>query len=208
MPDLIGVLGGTFDPVHKQHIAIARAAKEQFGLAEVRFMPTFQPAHRQQPIASFADRVAMLELALADEPNFIVDTREQYCSRPSHLANSLMSLKSSALGEHLVFILGSDAFESFADWYRPDLITALSHILVYERPGHPIDDTLKQQKLPKQLKRAPAGQVSVIEGELCDLSATQIRKDLSELEKAVTLPDLNTNVRQYILDNKLYLYGD
>ncbi len=92
-PRPIGVLGGTFDPIHHGHLRPALEALERLDLAEVRFIPCRQPPHRGQPMTTAEQRLALLELAVAEQPGFVVDDRELRREGPSYMVDTLASLR-------------------------------------------------------------------------------------------------------------------
>jgi nicotinate-nucleotide adenylyltransferase len=134
----IGVFGGTFDPVHVGHLAIAQAALDSAKLDRVVFVPARRsPLKDRGPFASEEDRLAMLEAAVKDEPRFAVSRVELDRPGPSYTVDTLEALK----GEGTLFlILGSDALADLAKWRSPERIRALASLLVARRPGAPEPD--------------------------------------------------------------------
>jgi nicotinate-nucleotide adenylyltransferase len=131
----LGVFGGTFDPVHVGHLAIANAALEELALDRVVFVPARRsPLKDRVPLASEADRVAMLEAAIADEPRFEISRVEIDRDGPSYTVETLTTLRSE--GE-LFLILGGDAYADFDRWHEPQRIRSLAAIVVAARPGAP-----------------------------------------------------------------------
>ena len=136
----IGVFGGTFDPVHVGHLAIALAALESVPLDRVLFVPVRRsPLKDRDPLASTADRVAMLETAIASEPRFALSRAELEREGVSYTVDTLEALRPQ--GE-LFLILGSDALADLARWRAPDRIRELATILVAARPGAPEPDAM------------------------------------------------------------------
>ena len=135
----LGVFGGTFDPVHVGHLAIALAALESAKLDRIVFVPARRsPLKDRGPEASEADRLLMLEAAVKDEPRFAVSRVELEREGPSYTVDTLEALRPQ--GE-LFLILGSDALADFARWRSPERIRTLAKILVARRPGGPQSDT-------------------------------------------------------------------
>jgi nicotinate-nucleotide adenylyltransferase len=131
----IGVFGGTFDPVHVGHLAIAQAALETAGLDRVVFVPAKRsPLKEAGPVAGEADRLAMLQAATKDEPRFAVSRVALDRDGPSYTVDTLEALRTE--GE-LFLILGSDAHAELARWKSPDRVRRLAKILVARRPGAP-----------------------------------------------------------------------
>ena len=132
----VGIFGGTFDPIHVGHLAIARAALESVPLDRVIFVPAKRsPLKDRPPVASEADRLAMLESVIAEEPCFSVSRIELEREGPSY---TIDTLEAFADGGELFLILGSDALAEFPRWRMPDRIGALATILVADRPGAPL----------------------------------------------------------------------
>lgn len=131
----IGVFGGTFDPVHVGHLAIAHAALESVPLDRVLFVPARRsPLKERGPVATEADRLAMLELALAGEPRFAVSRAELDREGPSYTVDTLAGLAGS---DELFLILGSDAIADLPRWKDPERIAQLATLVVADRPGAP-----------------------------------------------------------------------
>lgn len=129
---LIGVLGGTFDPIHYGHLRIALEAMEQYRLKEVRFIPCKLPVHKNTPIASTEHRLAMINLAIAGEKRFICDDREIRRESPSYMIETLQSLqeeKNTTLG----LIVGNDILPTFSTWHRWKEIQEIAKLLVLPR---------------------------------------------------------------------------
>jgi len=140
----IGVFGGTFDPVHVGHLAIALAALESVPLERVLFVPARRsPLKDRDPVASVADRVAMLQAAIAGEPRFALSRVELERDGVSYTVDTLEALKPQ--GE-LFLILGSDALADLARWRTPDRIRELATILVAARPGAPEPDPVHRAR--------------------------------------------------------------
>ena len=140
----IGVFGGTFDPVHVGHLAIALAALESVPLDRVLFVPARRsPLKDRDPVASVADRVAMLQAAIAGEPRFALSRVELERDGVSYTVDTLEALKPQ--GE-LFLILGSDALADLARWRTPDRIRELATILVAARPGAPEPDPVHRAR--------------------------------------------------------------
>jgi nicotinate-nucleotide adenylyltransferase len=131
----LGVLGGTFDPVHNGHVAAAEAAVECADLDEVVFVPTGNPPHRPPAEASPAQRLEMCGLATADEPRFAVSDIEVKREGPSFTLDTLLALRGANPHAELFLVLGWDAASQFRSWHRPDEVLQLAPIVVVSRPG-------------------------------------------------------------------------
>ena len=177
----LGILGGTFDPVHHAHLAMARAALEALALERVVFLPTGAPRYRAPALASGAHRVAMLRLAIAGEPRFAVDEREL---APGHSGYTVDTLKS--LGYRPVLLLGADQYAKFETWHRWREILERADLAVFARPGSELGDGRA-----RQVPFAPM-----------DVSASGIRARIARGESIAGL--VPPEVADYIARHKLY----
>ena len=133
-----GVLGGTFDPVHRGHLALARAARAELGLDEMLFVPAGRPWRKAgRIVAPAADRLAMLRLALESEPAFRVETLELDHPGPSYTADTLEALRAARPDDELLCILGEDALVDLPNWVRPERILELATLAVARRESVP-----------------------------------------------------------------------
>jgi nicotinate-nucleotide adenylyltransferase len=135
---LIGVFGGSFDPVHLGHLWVAEAAAESLGLDQIRWIPTAtSPLKRNGPIASSETRLQMLKLALAGSPVHVVDDRELKRGKISYTVDTLESLHEEFPNDEFVLIIGSDSLATFDQWRSPARILALAKLAVVQRGGDP-----------------------------------------------------------------------
>ncbi len=160
--------GGTFDPVHAGHLAVARAARDFLG-APVRLVPASVPPHRGPTAASAADRADLLALAVAGEPGLAVDTRELQREGPSYTVDTLRGLRA----EHgplapVAWLVGADAFRGLASWHDWRDLFGLAHLVVAVRPGHGLDG------LPEALSAACAGRWAGLPGDLSESPAGRL----------------------------------
>lgn len=132
----LGIFGGTFDPPHIAHLRLAIEAREALQLAEVVFVPAGSPPLRDAPQASPAQRLAMVECAIADMPGYSVDASEMMVSGPSYTVATLARLRKQHGMRPLVLLMGADAFARLPAWQRWRELFALAHIGVATRPGH------------------------------------------------------------------------
>lgn len=130
----IGVLGGTFDPVHNAHLAMAQAALQYLPLEKVLFIPTGTPRYRKPAVASGEDRVAMLRLALGGNPEYGIDTRELRPEASGYTVDTLRALHAEGM-QHLYLLMGADQFSKLGSWHRPEEVMRLARIAVFARPG-------------------------------------------------------------------------
>lgn len=217
-PGPLGILGGTFDPVHRAHLHLARAALKQLRLDGVVWIPTGQPSHRQAPFAPAAHRLEMVRLATAGEPRFSVDATEALADEPSYTVPTLERLRLRHGAERpFVLLMGADAFLGLPTWRRWREIFDLAHVAVASRPGAPLAAENMDEELAGLLQRrwrtrfaalsaAPAGAIAGFEIEPVeppDLSATAIRE---RLRAGADVPAdlLPPGVLDYIRRNHLY----
>lgn len=182
---MIGLLGGTFDPIHYGHLRTALEIRDALTLEEVRFLPCGIPPHRDRPEADALTRAALVARAIADMPGFVLDRRELDRSGPSYTYETLCSLREE-LGreQRLCLILGADAFAGLPDWHRAGEILALTHVIIARRPGDsgtmsPRLADLVQGRISEQagdLRAAASGRVMWVEVTQLDISATTIRE--------------------------------
>lgn len=181
--------GGTFDPVHNGHLAIAAAARAALD-AGIAMMPAADPPHRAPPGASAAQRAAMLELAVQDRPGLSVDRRELRRSGPSYSIETLRELRDE-LGPDapIVLLLGADSFSGLPTWKDWRALFALSHFVVAERARSPLDSELpacladdlagRWTDRREVLLQSPAGRVLRLRQPLQAASATAIRRQIA-----------------------------
>ena len=162
----IGIFGGTFDPIHYGHLRPALELLETLELAEVRFIPCRIPAHRGLPQVTAEQRLALVRLALADQPGFMADDRELRREGPSYMVDTLASLREDVGPETpLCLIIGADAFRELHTWRRWRELTDWAHIVVMQRPGvlqslpTALETFMAPRVLgdPQALRRNPAG---------------------------------------------------
>ncbi|MCI5143010.1 MAG: nicotinate (nicotinamide) nucleotide adenylyltransferase, partial [Candidatus Electrothrix sp. ATG1] len=135
----IGLFGGTFDPVHNGHLAIARQAAEEAWLDEVIFVPTADPPHKAAPGASFWHRVTMLEIvfsrSVVAEDRFGISLIEAELPFPSYTVDTLFELKRRLMNPRCYFIIGADSLLDLPLWYQYQKLLSLTHFIVLSRPG-------------------------------------------------------------------------
>lgn len=132
----IGILGGTFDPIHYGHLRMAEELAQSLALDEVRFVPAARPPHRGEPHAPADQRAAMVEAAIAGNPRFAFDGRELERGGPSYMVDTLASLRAEVGPDvPLYLLLGADAFLGLAGWSRWKSLFEFAHLAVAHRPG-------------------------------------------------------------------------
>ncbi len=132
----IAILGGTFDPVHTGHLILATCARDQLSCDKVLLIPNVQsPLKPSGPVASFADRLAMLERAIGDTPGLQVSDIEGHRERPSYTVDTLTALHDMYPQDELYLIVGGDAMRDFGHWHEADRVQELAQIAVVARRG-------------------------------------------------------------------------
>lgn len=194
----LAILGGTFDPVHLGHLRVAWEAAEALE-AEVRLMPAHVPPHRPAPLASAAQRVAMLEAALAGQQRLTLDTRELRRDGASYTVDTLRELRDELpAAQALILLLGADAFAGLPTWHRWRELFEHAHIVVLTRPGHhaPLPAELTAEIAPRrvasraELRLAAAGKVLDLPVTPLEISASAVRALLAAgREPRWLLPD-------------------
>ncbi len=216
----IGLLGGTFDPIHFGHLHMAQELAEALKLDEIRFIPAATPPHKATPSVSASNRAAMVRLAISNNPLFSLDDRELSRSGASYTVDTLQSLRDE-LGQNtsLVLLMGSDAFTKLNTWHRWESLIEFCHIALVNRPQaqRPVNITTQNESFPKELETflqyhyaenskdlliEPAGLVTMQHITALDISATQIRTSLQQKQSVrYLMPD---NVIDYIEAQGLY----
>ncbi len=205
----IGLLGGTFDPVHVAHLALARAALEHLALDELRFVPTGHSWQKARAGADAQQRIEMLRIATAALPRTSVDERETHRSGPSYTIDTLIELRAQ-LGENaaLVWIVGSDQLRNLATWHRWDELLRYAHLAVARRAGDALDAldapvrALVDERLRDSLSDAPAGSIVFFPMPPMHVSGSTLRARMRGGEQPAEL--LPAGVLDYIERNRLY----
>ena len=196
----IGILGGTFDPVHRGHLEIARVAMDEAGLERVIFIPAGQPRLKSgDPSASPEERLEMLRLAVSEIPGFDVSGMELRRSGPTLTVETLRELREElGDGVELCFILGLDALLRFDQWVEPERVVELARLLAVSRPGYSGFDW------PEFYSRNPyaEGRVDCLDSTAIDVSASELRARIASGASVSGL--LPAAVEEYIRDNGLY----
>lgn len=213
----VGVLGGTFDPIHFGHLRLAEELAEALKLHEVRILPAGHPPHRGQPRAAASHRLEMARRAVAGNPRFVLDEREIHKASPSYSVETLAALRRERPPETpLVLFMGGDAFTGLTTWHRWQELLDLAHLAVAHRPGfssavwedalpEPLRKLLATRRCeqPAELTDRPAGKICFHAITQLDISASQIReRALRGKSLRYLLPD---SVIDYINENHLYV---
>ena len=214
---LVGIFGGTFDPIHYGHLRVAEEIVETVGLQKMYFVPAGMPRLRHSPVASSQHRVEIVRLAIQKNPDFVLDEREIYRDGVSYSIDTVREFKQE-FGEEvrLCFILGADAFIKLPEWNNWKELFNLCHFIVSTRPGYTL--TLIKELLSKELreecsqrwvsnteslKKDTSGLIFIASTTMLDISATSIRAHIAAGRSVRHLvPSVTVN---YISENKLYL---
>ncbi|MEZ0231734.1 MAG: nicotinate-nucleotide adenylyltransferase [Methylophilaceae bacterium] len=210
----IGILGGTFDPIHFGHLRMAQELADAVSLDQVRLIPSGNPPHRSQPQTSAEHRAAMVKLAISDNPRFILDEREILRNGTSYTIDTLIALRESLEASTSInFMVGSDAFLNIDTWHRWEALLDYANLVVAHRPNTPpsrekmstrLRSVLDQKISPsaETLKNQPAGLICLQDVTSLDISASKIRMLLNmQTSPKYLTPDA---VIDYIKSNQLY----
>jgi nicotinate-nucleotide adenylyltransferase len=209
-PSPVGILGGTFDPVHTAHLRIAQLALDVLDVKLVLWLPTGAPAYRTAPVAPADDRVAMLRLALAGEPRYAIDTRELEPGASGYTVDTLAALRARyGAALPLVLLIGGDQFAKLESWHRWRELFRLAHVAVFARPGWAPPQGEAGAEL-RARSAAPhgdwraraAGAIIAVDMPPIDISATALRRAIAQDEDvSAALP---AEVLHYITTHRLY----
>jgi nicotinate-nucleotide adenylyltransferase len=183
MSEPIGLFGGTFDPIHYGHLRTAFELLQSLKLAQVRFLPTGSPAHREAPLASSELRLDMVRAAVAGQAGFAVDDREIRRSGVSYSVDTLIELRREYPQRSLCLLLGMDAFLGMPTWHRWREIFELAHVVVAHRPGWkaPITGPLGEEMVDRgtgsvhELHGSSAGRIHVHAVTQLEIASTDLR---------------------------------
>lgn len=201
----LGVLGGTFDPPHVGHLILAEEACLALGLGQVLFTPAGGPWRKAgQELSPREDRLAMVRLAVADNPHFAVSALEIEREGPSYTAETLTALRDQfGLKTELFFIMGADSLADFPHWHEPQRILELARLAVAERPEP--EDVALEEGLADDLARAMREKVIWLRMPRIDISSTAVRDRVRRgLSIRYWVPPA---VEEYIRQHGLYVGG-
>jgi nicotinate-nucleotide adenylyltransferase len=196
----VALFGGTFDPPHRGHIGIARAAADAFGLDTVLFAPAGQqPLKTATGATPFPNRLAMVELACAADPRFTASTIDapRTDGAPNYTVDTLAALRSQMPEATLYNLVGADSFLSLRKWREPERLLALAEWIVASRPGYPLNDLSGLRLTDTERAR-----VHLLETVAMDISATMLRERLAAGDRCRDL--LPPEILSYIQAHRLY----
>lgn len=206
----IGMLGGTFDPIHMAHLRIAEKAQQQFDFDTLYFIPCGIPPHRETPVASTEHRVAMIQSVIAKQPHFKIDRCEIDRNTPSYTIETLHILKARHPNDTLYLILGMDAFQALNQWKDWQQILTHCNLILVQRPGyeqslHPeLQDFLHRHQRAWPDKTPPSHQaIYTLLMDWLPISSSDIRQKLQS-HKPVT-HEIADEVLKYIKEHQLYV---
>jgi len=199
----IGVIGGTFDPIHFGHLVIAEEVYATLKLAEMVFVPAGQPPHKPEQVVTPAqDRLAMLQLAIASNPHFTISMVDLERPGPSYTVETLRLLREQ-WGEQtaIYFVIGRDSLEDLLDWYNPvGILEQLDYLVAVKRPGY----TEEKGYIERLEERLPGirQRLIIMSAPQLEISATELRQRVAEGRPIkYQVPEV---VEQYILQHGLY----
>ena len=206
---IIGLLGGSFDPIHNGHLHIAQSVLDTFCLDAVHFIPNFQSPEKKQTSTSADDRIEMARLATKNHAKFIVNDIEIQRQGTSYTVDTLRSLKKDHPENKLAFIMGADAFNHFSRWHQYHEILTLCSLIVINRPSFSITAEAENNDIAARINHSPSelGQnenqnIFTIHAKPTPISSTSIRQHIANGELA-DLP-LPFAVKNYINQHRLY----
>jgi len=199
----VGVMGGTFDPIHYGHLVIAEEVRAALELTEVIFIPAGHPPHKStRTVTEVTHRVAMLQLALASNPYFRISHLEIERTGPSYTVDTLHTLRAEwGASTALFFIIGWDSLEELYTWHRAAaILTEITQLVAVRRPGYEEDhkyNSILEQRLPGILEK-----LVVVQAPQLEISATDLRQRVAE-ERPIKYQTPEA-VETYINENRLY----
>jgi len=210
MPEIIGIFGGTFDPVHNGHTETISHLMTLIPFKKVIVVPDVRPPHRQEAIGSFEDRLAMTRLAFKNHKKVSVEELGASRSGPSYAISTVKEILKKEGNIKIVVIVGSDAFAEIDSWYRWKELLRLVNFVVMKRPGHITPKNKKSFKLINQkneidelVQKRGAGKVVEVKVKPLRISSSGIRENLGNGIDINLL--VGPKVREYLISNKLYV---
>lgn len=213
--EIIGLFGGTFNPIHNGHLALAQSVLDTLNCSQIRFIPAAIPPHKAIPAVTAQHRATMVQLAIADHPEFILDTCELDRKGPSYTVETLHLLRHRLPDQSLCLMIGQDSYQKLPTWHRWQELLDYCHLLVVHRAetaqnlqlhtGHE-DKLVDITNAPQQFAEHTHGFISYLPVTPPDISSTRIREALSKAEVAI-VDGIPEKVMYYISENHLYQTG-
>lgn len=195
----IGIMGGTFNPIHNAHLMLAELAREEYKIDKLLFMPSGNPPHKQEEKPVPAEhRGEMCRLAIEDNPDFLYCDYEINKSELSYTANTLEYFKNKYPKDELYFIIGGDSLCALETWYKPEKILAFCTILVFERSGVCESTTAEIARLAEKY----GANIKLIHAPKFDISSSQIRERIAGGKTVRYM--IPAEIIDYINEHKLY----
>ncbi|MDD6043511.1 MAG: nicotinate-nucleotide adenylyltransferase [Eubacteriaceae bacterium] len=196
----IGILGGSFDPIHYGHISIAEAAMDECGLSSVILMPTrIQPFKIGKKVAGEEDRVNMVRLVAEEHEGFVVSTMEAFLNEVSYTYKTFKLLQNQYENSQLNFIIGTDSLLSLENWYRGKDLLKEASFIVAVRPGYREDETLLTAEF---FRNKYGARIRILNNKPIDISSTNIRNHIKNGKDISSL--VPSCVEEYIYEHGLY----
>ncbi len=182
---MIGILGGTFDPIHYGHLRSAQEVMHALGLQELRLIPAAQPPHRSAPAATAEQRLEMVRLACTEFRGFVADDRELKRAGPSYTVDTLESLRVELGTRPLCLLMGTDVFSGIERWHQWQRLPELAHFIILQRPGSDIaaPPAWAQPRLSRdtqELSRSAAGRILFQPVSPQNVSGTRVRAAIAQ----------------------------
>ena len=208
MPRIIGVFGGTFDPVHNGHVLTISELLEKLPFEKILVIPNLQPPHRESSQVSYKHRYEMASMAFKDIPKTIVDNRESLRDGPSYAIETVKEIMSEEEGVRVVMIVGSDSFVDIHSWYKWQDLINLVDFVIMKRPDLPLSknkkakDLVSVKRFKKDLFEDSKLNIFEIEVTPFKISSSSIREKIVKGKEIDHL--VNTLVKEYIKKHGLY----
>jgi nicotinate-nucleotide adenylyltransferase len=205
--NMIGIFGGTFNPIHNGHIQLAKQALERLALDQAHFLPCANPVHRGSPQVSSSDRLNMIKLAIGVDDRFVANTLELDRGGASFMVDTLRKVRKQNPNESIGLMLGADAFNRILSWKQPAKILELAHLIVCQRPNIKLNSNIFSEHWVQSvdsLNREKFGHVLPLAIKQSSCSSTEIREQLSVSTSESVISCLPTTVFEYIVNNHLY----
>lgn len=213
--EIIGLFGGTFNPIHNGHLALAQSVLDTLHCSQIRFIPAAIPPHKAMPAITAQHRATMVQLAIADHPEFMLDTCELDRQGPSYTIETLHLLRQRLPDQSLCLMIGQDSYQKLPTWHRWQELLDYCHLLVVHRAdavhtlqlhaGHE-NKLVDTANAPQQFAEHTHGFISYSPVTPPDISSTRIREALSKGE-AAKVDGIPEKVMYYISENHLYQTG-